>query len=304
MRDFKARIKIKKRNVKRKRIISGLAVITSALLAVLNFSAISPAVYAESATSQVSKETPAGQEPRTENLLSLEYGKLVLDDTWHVLSSPARWNQKEWLWAGLGMGTVVAVGAWADKPIEKEFQKHRTKSNDNFSKAIEPFGAEYSFIVLGVFEVYGLAFHNDNARAVAQDGLASSIIAASIITPSLKAAIGRKRPSQDAGPHEFSPFSGRHSFPSLHATQAFAVASVIAEHYDSPLVKIGSYAVASMVGYARMEQKAHWASDVLAGALIGSLVGREIVHFNRDKRYEISLITDENMVGAQFTHKF
>ena len=86
--------------------------------------------------------------------------------------------------------------------------------------------------------------------------------------------------------------------------QAFAVASVKAEHYDSPLVKMGSYGVASMVGYARMERKAHWASDVLAAALIGKFIGREIVHFNHDKRYEISMIAGGDTAGAQVTHTF
>ncbi len=242
--------------------------------------------------------------PKVEDLLSTDYVKLAGDDTWHVLSSPARWNEKDWLLAGLGTGAVVATAAWADKPIEKEFQRHRSKSNDDFSKAIQPFGAEYSFAVLGAFELGGLAFHDDNARAAAQDGLASSIVAAGIITPSLKYAVGRKRPSQSASPRHFSPFSGGDSFPSGHTTQAFAVASVIAEHYDSPLIKVGSYGVASMVGYARMERKAHWASDILASALIGTFVGRAIVHFNHDRRYEISMIADGDTVGAQVTHTF
>lgn len=273
----------------------------AALFVLLNVSTVSLPALADPVASSVPKPTSA---PKVESLISREYGKLVLDDTWHVLSAPARWNEKDWLIAGLGAGAVVAVGAWADKPIEKEFQKHRTKSNDDFSKAVQPFGAEYSFGVLGAFEVGGLVFRDDNARAVAQDGLASSIVAAGILTPSLKYAIGRKRPSQDSNPHKFSPFSGSASFPSGHVTQAFAVASVIADHYDSPLVKIGSYGVASMVGYARMERQAHWASDVLAGALIGTFVGRTIVHFNKEKRYELSVIADGDMVGAQVTRTF
>ena len=254
--------------------------------------------------SQASSVSQKSKEPFVENLISPEYGKLVLDDAWHVLSSPARWNKKDWLVAGLGTGAVVAVGAWADKPLQKELQKHTSKSNDDFAKAVQPFGAEYSFAVLGVFEVGGLAFHDDNARATAQDGLASSVVAAGIITPSLKLIVGRSRPSGDKGAHDFHPFSSNASFPSGHATQAFAVASVIAEHYDSPFIKVGSYGVASMVGYARMERNAHWASDVLAGAIIGTVVGRTIVHFNHEERYEISPVVDGDMVGAKVTHTF
>ncbi len=241
---------------------------------------------------------------KVENLFSADYVKLAGEDALHVLSVPSRWTGEEWLLAGFAAGAVVAVGAWADKPIEEEFQKHRTQSNDNFSKAVQPFGAEYSLGVLAAFELGGLAFHNENARATAQDGLVSSVIATGLITLPLKYTIGRKRPDQDSNPHKFSPFSGDDSFPSGHTTQAFAVASVIAEHYESPFVKIGSYGVASLVGYARMKRKAHWASDVLAGALIGTVVGREIVRFNRNKRsrYKISMILDGETVGAQVTH--
>ena len=112
------------------------------------------------------------------------------------------------------------------------------------------------------------------------------------------------RPSSNKGAHDFNPFSSNASFPSGHVTQAFAVASVIAEHYDSPFIKIGSYGVASMVGYARMERNAHWASDVLAGAIIGTVVGRTIVQFNKQQRYELSPIIDGDTVGVKATHTF
>ena len=206
--------------------------------------------------------------------------------------------------AGLGTGAVVATAAWADKPLQKEIQRHRNGTPDDLAKAFKPFGAEYSFAVLGAFELEGLAFSDDKSRAVAQDGLASSIIAAGAITPSLQLATGRSRPSQSDGAHHFDPFSGHHSFPSGHTTQAFAVASVIADHYDPLWVKVGSYGVASMVGYARMERNAHWASDVLAGALIGIVVGKTVVHFNKDRRYELSVVADGDMVGAKATHTF
>ena len=85
--------------------------------------------------------------------------------------------------------------------------------------------------------------------------------------------------------HHFTPFSNSDaSFPSGETTQAFAVASVIAAHYDSLWVKVSSYGIASLVGMARIYENAHWTSDVLAGALIGTAVGTAIVHFNEKRR--------------------
>jgi len=243
-------------------------------------------------------------EPKTEKLLSFDYGKLVIDDAWHVATIPARMNRNEWLFAGIGVSAIAATAAFADKPIQKEIQKHRNSARDNFAKDIEPLGMGYSFGILGAFELEGIAFNDDRSKAIAQDGLASSIIATGLITPSLKLLAGRSRPNKDKGAHDFRPFSGNASFPSGHATQAFAVASVIADHYDPWYVKVGSYGIASLVGYARVERNAHWASDVLAGALIGTVVGKTITKFNKDKRYELSVVSEGKAVGLKAAHAF
>ena len=65
---------------------------------------------------------------------------------------------------------------------------------------------------------------------------------------------GRPDPSERQ-PREriFHPFpNSERSFPSGEATQAFAVASVIAAHYDGLWIKISSYSIASLVGMARI----------------------------------------------------
>ena len=62
------------------------------------------------------------------------------------------------------------------------------------------------------------------------------------------------------------------------------VASVIATHYDDTRwVPMVSYGIAGLVGVERIASDNHWLSDVLAGALIGTLVGREVVVFNRER---------------------
>ncbi len=243
-------------------------------------------------------------EPKVEKLNSLDYGKLVLDDAWHVVTLPARFDKNEWLITGLGVTAIVGTMAFSDKSLQKETQEHRNKTKDNLAKAFEPFGAESSLGILGAFELEGYAFSDETAKAVAHDGISSSLIASGLITPSLKYIIGRARPNKGEGAHHFRFFSSDASFPSGHVTQAFAVASVIADHYDSWWVKAVSYGTASMVGYARMEQNAHFASDVLAGALIGTFVGRSIVSFNKQKRYEIEPFIGIDTVGVQVKKSF
>jgi membrane-associated phospholipid phosphatase len=94
-------------------------------------------------------------------------------------------------------------------------------------------------------------------------------------------------PRAGLGAYHFTPFSNNNaSFPSGETTQAFAVASVIATHYDSTSiwVEVSSYGVASLVGVARIYEHGHWTSDTVAGAFVGTGVGTAIVHFNEKRR--------------------
>jgi membrane-associated phospholipid phosphatase len=63
-------------------------------------------------------------------------------------------------------------------------------------------------------------------------------------------------------------------------TQAFAVASVVAAHDGRLWVGALSYGLAGSVGFARIHEDAHWASDVLAGAILGTVVGNAVVKVN------------------------
>lgn len=213
---------------------------------------------------------------RPDSILSLDYGSLLLDDTRDILTSPLRWDRHDWLLAGSLTGLVAASSAF-DGGIKEEAQETITPRRHAFTKNAQRFGAEGSWLVLGAFEAYGYFAEDTKAKAVAMDGLSASIIAAGIITPLVKFTVGRVRPNASDHTFDFKPFSGSYSFPSGHATQAFAVASVISAHYDKWWVHGLSYGLAGVVGYSRIEQNSHYASDVVAAAIIGTVVGRTIV---------------------------
>ena len=99
-----------------------------------------------------------------------------------------------------------------------------------------------------------------------------------IVTPVIKLVIGRTRPSQGSDADEYKPFSSRQSFPSGHTTEAFTLASVVATRSHGWVVPTIAYGLAATVGLSRMNDRAHFASDVLAGAVIGTVVGRSVVH--------------------------
>ncbi len=69
------------------------------------------------------------------------------------------------------------------------------------------------------------------------------------------------------------------SFPSGHTTVAFAAATVFAMEYkDTKWAPILAYSASSLIGLSRIMQNAHWASDVLVGAALGFLCGRQVVN--------------------------
>ncbi len=80
----------------------------------------------------------------------------------------------------------------------------------------------------------------------------------------LKTLFNRKRPGDSRN---------YQSFPSGHTTISFMTASQIHQAYGLNY-GIPAYLVASFVGATRLADDAHWSSDVVAGALLGLLIGQ------------------------------
>jgi membrane-associated phospholipid phosphatase len=216
---------------------------------------------------------------RPDNAFSLDTLRLFADDTANVFTAPTRWDEGDWLVAvgtgGLALGTTVF-----DRSIRDSAQARRSAGLDRFCRSFEHLGADYSFVVLAGIEGYHFLADDRRSQAVFVDGLAASLIASGLIAPILKYSVGRERPSDTTDPYSFHPFTNHNSFPSGHTTQAFAVATVIASHYPTWWVEALAYGSAGLVGYCRVEQNAHWTSDVVTGALIGWSVARSIVKHN------------------------
>ena len=89
----------------------------------------------------------------------------------------------------------------------------------------------------------------------------------------LKVIFGRVRPRDEPDdPFTFDPFSGHGSFPSGHTTITFAAAVALDRETTSGWVPWIVYPAATMVGWSRVQDLDHWASDVVAGAAIGGWV--------------------------------
>ena len=103
----------------------------------------------------------------------------------------------------------------------------------------------------------GLTYDKDDARGRIQ--LAEVLASTLGVTYGLKYTVDETRPN-----------GGAHSFPSGHTSVSFAAADFIERRYGWDY-GIPAYVAAGFVGYSRVEAKAHYTRDVLAGAAIGIL---------------------------------
>jgi len=89
----------------------------------------------------------------------------------------------------------------------------------------------------------------------------------------IKSLLPRRRPANE-GDHPFhlrTPKTA--SFPSGHASAGFTAATLLADGQQAPW-RYGWYGVAAVVASSRIHTRAHHASDVLAGAALGLVLGR------------------------------
>jgi membrane-associated phospholipid phosphatase len=251
--------------------------VATALLPLTAPAADAPSSAAPAGPSASASETPGG----SAHCRFCAFAHETVHDARDVLTAPARWQRPEWRSAWRKAIIVAGVMALADRSIRDAAQERRSAATDRLADTFEPFGERYAAATLAGFWLAGRFGEHTTAHAIARDGLESEIIAAGLIVPALKFVTGRSRPREDLGTSDFHPFNGGASFPSGHTTAAFALAATIAEHEDRAWIKGLAYGVASLVGYARIDHDAHFASDVTAGAFIGVGVAKRVARLNR-----------------------
>jgi len=152
-----------------------------------------------------------------------------------------------------------------DDDIQQHFIDHPAES---FGDTGATLGGALAIggVTIGLFSA-GRISRGDTFRAASYD-LSQAIIVTQIYTYALKLATQRERPDK----------SNNHSFPSGHASNAFAMASVITRHYKK--LAIPAYAFGTYVAVSRLAAERHHFSDIVAGAGLGVSVGRVVVRRN------------------------
>jgi membrane-associated phospholipid phosphatase len=134
----------------------------------------------------------------------------------------------------------------------------------------------------------GLIIAHDDGDGAIQ--FASSAALTVAVTYALKFGINARRPN-----------GGNHSFPSGHTSISFSAAEFMRNRYG---IEYGApaYALASFVGYSRVESDNHYIRDVVAGAGIGAL--SSLLFTTPYEDWNVSVNGDAKSIGVRLGHQF
>lgn len=120
-----------------------------------------------------------------------------------------------------------------------------------------------------------------------------AIVTASLASQLIRGPLGRSRPhvTQDKDQYDFHWFQGfrefnYRAFPSIHSGSGFAAATALVQETRRRrpgAVKVVApvlYGLALTPGLSRMYLGQHWASDVFAGAVMGTFAGMKTVNYS------------------------
>jgi membrane-associated phospholipid phosphatase len=200
--------------------------------------------------------------------------KYVLQDQKAIWTSPFHTtgaDAKYWGIFGAATGALIATDRWTTKQLPN------TSDQVRLSTTTSRLGAAYTLIPLSAgFYLIGTGIHNERFRETGMLGF-ETLINTTIVETVLKATTRRARPLESDGKGHFWDSNGvawNASFPSGHAINTWALASVVAHQYPHPrIVPIIAYALATTVVAARVGARRHFPGDVVAGAAMGWFIG-------------------------------
>ena len=156
-----------------------------------------------------------------------------------------------------------------DIDVLRNINHNRNKSLDPALKGITNSLAPVSIGTPIIMYSVGLIMKDSTVKKKAIF-IGEAFLASGFITFALKKTVNRERPFVTYPDIEQVTTATGPSFPSGHASLAFATATSLSMAYPKWYIIASSFAWASAVSYSRMVLGVHYPSDVLAGAIIGS----------------------------------
>ena len=167
----------------------------------------------------------------------------------------------------------VSGSVLLDKPVERFMKNH---AGSRVAHAWDNVGKAMPLLATGA-AASAVAFGDSRMQNMGIISL-ESVLGAAALSVATKHVVNRARPRDELGQWSDSPNRSDASFPSNHATVAFAAVTPFAQEYDAPWL----YGVAAVGSLGRTAGRQHWVSDVVAGSVLGYVVGSWLWQTQRD----------------------
>jgi membrane-associated phospholipid phosphatase len=188
-------------------------------------------------------------------------------------TAPLHWNGEDWALFG-GALAAIGVAHHYDTQVRTHFEKEYGASLGASSKDLQD-ALPAVGVLAGTWLFANLVNDSDGRREAWMMLEAAGL--GSVTAYGLKFVAGREGPDDSADPNEWFKAGGGKSFPSWHATAAFAVGTVLAESGNDDyrwLRRLLGYGLGAGTDYLRLKHNAHWFSDVVAGSALGAASAR------------------------------
>lgn len=197
------------------------------------------------------------------------------------------------------VGATAAVTAVAMSKFDPRIARFFADTSNAHVRTGQRLGDVFTHINETTLTIAGIAAYGAG-RLTRSDGLTDvafhtteAVVAASLASQIIRGPLGRSRPRVvgDSNQYDFHWFKGfrtidYRAFPSIHASSAFAAATALVQ--ETRLRRPGAvkvvapllYGVALTPALARMYLRQHWASDIFAGAVVGTVAGLKAVNYS------------------------
>jgi membrane-associated phospholipid phosphatase len=248
---------------------------------------------ASSAASQVPTQTPSSQNSQEEQRggqaspppsdpKSRTFLRTFSEDEWRMWTSPfhrSTYGSHTVRKYGIPFLLLSAASLATDRRTGDLLPNSLNQTK--WSGRVSRMGASYTLAgISSASYLLGRLEGSEHLKETGWLGL-QAIAHSQILVFAIKQGTNRERPLTHEGHGGF--WKGGDSFPSGHATNSFAVATVFAYEYRQHIaVPITAYTLASVVAVSRLSAERHWVSDIFVGGSMGFLIGRYVYKTHHD----------------------
>ncbi len=190
-----------------------------------------------------------------------EFFPALRDDTRSLLT----WEN------ALFLGAAAGVAITFRQDLGRKVRENTARHPDRWGGTSETLGkfGDLPIQIPTLAGLYGYSLWKQDDELHSLSGsLISSYTITGVTTVLIKAAVNTDRPTKEWNGGEFG-------FPSFHTASSFTIASVLDEYYG-PKAGLPAYAFAGLIGWSRIDERAHDLSDVVFGAALGYVIGKTV----------------------------